>query len=287
MGYLEFRISLLIGAALATLCTTNVTMSADGAQVTIPIRIAETSPIIEVRVNGMPINVLFDIGRSGNVSLFPAVFEQIDKVQIGESVGGVSMDGPTGGGRPIYRVDVVQVGDIGFTNVSMGEDFHDAEFQADFIARKDAYGFAGTGLFKNHKIVIDYQRRELTLIASDVPLDQQSACRGKEIPLITGLDWGLVTKASTEIGDIVLVWDTGAPGNLIFKKRTDTANLNLAEYDALTLKKLAFDEHEFGPMEFFVRDLSGPPFDGFIGYSFFMDHIVCVDFPGNRLLIRQ
>ena len=96
-----------------------------------------------------------------------------------------------------------------------------------------------------------------------------------------------MTKTKTEIGDIVFVWDTGAPGSVIFKKRTDTANLHLAEYDALTLNKLAFDEHQFGPREFFVRDFTGPPFDGFIGYDFFVDHVVCVDFPGDRLLIGE
>jgi hypothetical protein len=30
-----------------------------------------------------------------------------------------------------------------------------------------------------------------------------------------------------------------------------------------------------------------PKFDGFVGYNFFERHIVCVDFPGNRLIIDR
>jgi hypothetical protein len=45
---------------------------------------------------------------------------------------------------------------------------------------------------------------------------------------------------------------------------------------------------DFGPLQFAVEDLSLPPgFDGFIGYNFFAHHVVCMDFPGNRLLIRD
>lgn len=287
MRALKLLFSLLVGAALPTVLTMNVAMSAEAPQVTtIPIKIVGTSPIIKVRVNGMPINVHFDIGRSSNLSLFPSVLDKIDKVPIGESAGGMSMDGPTGK-KPIYEVELVQVGEANFADVTIGEDFHDAEFQANFIATRGAYGFAGTGLFKDRKIVIDYQRRELTIITPNIPPERQSACRGTVVPLISGLDWGLVSRAKTEIGDILFVWDTGAPGSVIFKRRTDAANLNLPEYDGLTLNQLSFDEHEFGPMEFFVRDFAGPPFDGFIGYDFFVNHVVCVDFPGNRLLIRQ
>ena len=93
--------------------------------------------------------------------------------------------------------------------------------------------------------------------------------------------------AKTEIGDVRLVWDTGAPANIILKDRTDAANLGLPEYEELTLSKLSLGGRDFGPVSFFVRDFKIPPFDGLIGFPFFDKYVICFDFPGNRLLIRD
>ena len=58
--------------------------------------------------------------------------------------------------------------------------------------------------------------------------------------------------------------------------------------DALLSKRLVFGGTDFGPLQLEVADLALPPgFDGFIGYNFFAKHVVCLDFPGNRLLIRR
>lgn len=282
----KLLIGILLGTTLSLACAEITPAPAESTSVTVPLKLVGDDPLIDIRVNGVAVTVQFDIGISANLSLFPSILEQIDKTPNGESIGGMTPYGPTGK-TAIYQVDLVQIGDISFTDVTIGQDFHDAAFQADFIAGKGAHGFAGRGLFLDRKIVIDYQRQELTIVTPDVPAKQQPSCRGREIPLITGRDWGVATKAKTEIGDIVFVWDTGAPANIIFKKRTDAANLNLPEYDALTLDQLSFGGHEFGPANFYVRDFEGPPFDGFIGYAFFVDHVVCIDFPGDRLLIRE
>ena len=176
MIVLKPRVCSLVGTALSALFTVNFAISAEVASVTVPIEIVGTSPIITVRIDGLDVPVLFDIGRSGNLSLFPSVLNDIDKVPFGESAGGVAIEGPTGK-RPIYKVELVQVGGANFEDVTIGEDFHDAAFRADFVARKGAYGFMGTGLFdEGYKIVVDYQARELTIIAPDVPPALQSAC---------------------------------------------------------------------------------------------------------------
>lgn len=235
----------------------------------------------------MPVTVLFDLGNSDNLLLFPSVLNQIDKVQIGESDGFKTVHGP-GDGQPIYQVDLVQIGDLSFTSVNLIEDFHDSEYQADFVANLDSYGSMGTGLFQDHKLVFDYRRKELTVITPDAAAGNQSSCRGREIPFLPGSDAGVLTMATTEIGDIKFVWDTGAIPNIILKSRAEGENLELSDRNTVTLKQIAFNEHEFGPIEFKVWDFPvTPPFDGFIGHVFFRDHIVCVDFPGDRLLIPE
>jgi len=257
-------------------------------EVTVPIEIVGTSPIIEIHVNGEPVSVHFDLGNADGVSLFPAFLDQIKKEKIGETGGRKSLYGAEDG-KPVYRVDRVQIGDIEFVDFDVVEDFHDAEFQTNFIEERGAYGFVGPGLFLDHKLVIDYQRRELTIISPEVPIEQQSSCRGREIKLMPGsnLDVGALALASTEVGDVRLVWDTGAPANIILKDWTDAASLELPEYEELTVDKLSFGDLNLGPASFYVRDFKIPPFDGLIGYPFFRDHVVCFDIPGNRLLVSE
>jgi len=82
-------------------------------------------------------------------------------------------------------------------------------------------------------------------------------------------------------------WDTGTPTSVLGKRFAQEAQPNLSE-DILTAKRLTFAGTDFGPLQFQIWDVSLPPgFDGFIGYNFFAHHIVCMDFPGNRLLIQH
>ena len=52
--------------------------------------------------------------------------------------------------------------------------------------------------------------------------------------------------------------------------------------------RLGLGGSEFGPWSFEVVDFALPPgFEGFIGYDFFAQHVVCMDFPGRRVLVRK
>lgn len=51
--------------------------------------------------------------------------------------------------------------------------------------------------------------------------------------------------------------------------------------------KLRLGTADFGPWEFQVWDMDLPGFDGFLGYDFFAKHVVCVDFPGKRIVIAN
>lgn len=275
--------------ALCACDTENMAESALAAPIVVPIRLVDDSPIIEVRVNGTPVDVHFDIGNGANLSLFPSYLNQIEKDQVGTSAGGISMDGPTDGSLPVYEVDLIQIGGLSISNARIDEDYHDEEFQTSFSGRLDAYGFIGRGLFETFKIVIDYQLQELTIIPPDASVELQSACQGKEILLVQGQDWGLVSNADTDIGEVVFVWDTGAPFSVVFKKRTDVGDLGYAKGDTLTLEQFNLNGHQFGPAKFEVLDWGDdlPPFDGFIGYDFFAKNAVCIDFPGNRIIVKE
>jgi len=281
--------ALILNLAVLLACSgESVTDSAQVSATVVPIRLVDEDPLIEIRINGSPIVVQFDIGRGTTVAVFPPQLESISKRRVGTASSGLSMTGPTGE-RPIYEVDLIEVGDARFENATVVEDFHDEEYQDSFSSRLDAFGFFGTGLLQKHKIVIDYQRRELTLIPPESPREQQSICDGVELALMQGQDWGLASKVVTDIGELVLVWDTGAPESGVLKSRTEKSGLDLNDGDTLSTNLFAFGSNDIGPEDLVVWDWgeNAPPFDGFIGYNFFADNIVCVDIPNQTVFVKR
>ena len=288
----ESNVQLLVPILLtiASCSGENAPFSPHSSAIVVPIRMVEVSPLVEVKINGMPVDVLFDLGNGGSLELFPSKLNEVHgKTRVATSGGGVAMEGPFGGGRPIYQVDLVQIGDFSVRGARIGEDFHDQDFQERFASGHDAYGFLGRGYFDEQRILVDYPQRKLTIIPPDAPADQQAACSGTELRLVEGTNWGLVSTAVTEIGEIVLVWDTGSPANVVFKKRTDVDDLGFSEGDTLALDQFKINGHDFGPATFEIWDWGAdrPPFDGFIGYDFFLTHVVCIDFPENRIFVQK
>lgn len=278
--------TLLLLVLLAACSEESGNSSVSSTVTVVPIRLVGTDPVIEVKINGVPFNVQFDIGISSTVAIFPIELESIDKQRVGSTSSGLSMSGPTGK-RPIYKVGLLEVGDIKFWQADVVEDFHDEEYQNWFSSRLDAHGFIGTGLFDRYKMVIDYPGKELTLIPPDAPTGQQALCEGIELPLVQGEDWGLISNVETDDGRFVLVWDTGSPESGVLKRRTDLSNLNLEDGDIYSTKQFIINDHDIGPETLVVWDWSenSPPFDGFIGYDFFAENVVCVDLLNYRIVL--
>lgn len=286
---ISITFTLLPLIAVLTACSDESAVSAaQSAATTIPIRLVDDDPLIQVRINGSPIDVQFDIGRGTTVAVFPPQLEPITKRRVGTASSGLSMTGPTGE-RPIYEVDIIEIGEATFENATIVEDFHDNEYQERFASRLNAYGFVGTGLIDQFKVVIDYQVRKLTLIPPEAPPEEQALCNGIELSLIQGQDWGLASRVDTDIGELVLVWDTGAPESGILKRRTDASGRDLNDGDTLFTEQFAFGETDIGPETFVVWDWgeNAPPFDGFIGYDFFAENVVCVDFQNYKILVSR
>ena len=93
---------------------------------------------------------------------------------------------------------------------------------------------------------------------------------------------------TTDVGDIFAVWDTGAPGNILLKNAANQAGLDLEAYDKFQSEHFIINEHEFGPIRMNVWDFPAPEgLSAFLGYWFFSDKVVCIDFPNSRLLVRK
>jgi len=266
----------------------NATVSTPATATVVPIRLVDANPLIEVQINGSPIDVQFDIGRGTTIAVFPAQLESISKRHVDSASSGLSMTGPTGD-RPIYEVELVEIGDASFANANIVEDFHDDEYQDWFSSRLGAFGFVGTGLLKQYKVVIDYEGRALTLIPPGASPEEQALCNGLELPLMQGQDWGLASRTNTDIGELILVWDTGTPESGVLKKRTDISGLDFNDGDTFSTERFTIGSHDIGPRDLVVWDWSenAPPFDGFIGHDFFADNIVCIDLPNQAIFVQQ
>jgi hypothetical protein len=103
----------------------------------------------------------------------------------------------------------------------------------------------------------------------------------------TEWDGAPVTKVKTDSGELTLLWDTGAPSSFIKKSLAEQAAPQSSS-QMLVSKHFILNGSDFGPLELRAFEFSEPPgIDGFIGGNFFANHVVCIDLPMNRFLIRK
>ena len=107
------------------------------------------------------------------------------------------------------------------------------------------------------------------------------------VPLLPAPDIGLVGAVQSNIGDAQFAWDTSAQASMIIKRRLLTSHVETSK-DFVTLKPFSLNGQDLGPLEMNIVNFDAPSgLDGIIGDNFFTGHVVCFDFPGKRVLIRQ
>jgi len=254
--------------------------------VQIPFRLVGTSaPLVNVRIQNHDILLELDIGDSSALVLHPSVLSSLSTAPTGESSKGYGMEGKVFD-LPIVRAKQVEMGNAEFVDVSIHADSHDDAYRKQQLKEHGTQGSIGTGLFKGYKLVLNYRRRLLTLIPNDSAWKSQQNCRGQMIPLVRSVNWGLVSSAHTEGGDALFVWDTGTPGLAMIKANAPAIHVDVSQ-DTVSLKHFEMNGHEFGPLKFNVWDFPAPPgMVGMLGYDFFRDHIVCIDFVGDKVFVR-
>lgn len=255
----------------------------------VPMKIVNRTPVVVVEIGEEEVPLQLDLGSGTTLTLFPQVFDRIDAQPTGEThmsmgIEGVAME------NPVYTIPIATLGDATFQDLEIRRDDHSEQHRRETIEYRGTYGRVGRGLFYEGKLIVDYRNEQLTIIPNDATDDHQKACTGVEIPLEADKEsLGLTTKVNTDIGELYAVWDTGARGNIMRKKTTDAAGLSLDARDKYQTEAFEMSGHEFGPVRMNVWDIPVLPPDlhTILGYWFFADKIVCVDFPGKRLLIQR
>ena len=262
--------------------------SDDVRAVRVPMDIVNRFPVLTVRINGVDVRLALDMGSGTTLTLYPEILHELGVNPTGEVVESIGMEGVVMK-SPIHVVSRAELGGAVYEELEIRQDDHTPEHRANTIEYRGTYGRIGRGLFEHGKLVIDYQNESLTIIPANAPQTEQAACRGIELPLVAEKEsLGLVTRVQTDIGEIYSVWDTGAPGNIMVKHTTDTAGLGLEARDKFETEEFIINGHDFGPVQMNVWDVPLPPdLNSLLGYWFFADKVVCVDFPRNSIFVRD
>jgi hypothetical protein len=247
----------------------------------LPIRIVGNLPLVTVQVGDENVELEFDSGNSGSLSLTQAVIERLHATPTGETSRGIDAQGNVIV-YPKYRIPRVRIGPAVFADVVVELDVHDPSYQAAQIGQQ---GFLGTALLKPYAVVLDYAHRTMRLISPDAVRGAAGACEGPDVPFSPQWHGEPVTEAATDLGTVTLWWDTGTPGMVLSRRFVQTARPHPIE-NVFSTRQLLLGGTNFGPAQFQIWDLSLPPgFDGFVGYDFFAQHVVCLDFPRSRVVL--
>jgi hypothetical protein len=257
--------------------------TAAAGSTTVPMQLLGNFPVISVHIEGIDVPLVFDLGDGGSAAvLAPALIKRVKTLPAAErhraydAMGNAIQSGT-------FTLPRLQIGDVVFTDVLGRPDLHDPAYQSQNVGQQ---GYLGTALLQSYKVVLDYPHRQLTLISADSGKRDLEKCKGQSVPFLLGWNDTLVTKATTDFGERTAVWDTGAPVSIL--RRANAPKMSDDATEATVTRRMILGGTDFGPLKLDVADYKEPAgTDMFIGYTFFIDHIVCVDFPGKRFLIQR
>lgn len=255
---------------------------AAASSTTVPMQLLGNLPVITAQIDGIDVPLVFDLPDETALALAQTVIDHVktspaaDTHRALDAMGNVIQSAT-------FKLPRLQIGNAVFTDVIGRPDLHDPAYQSQNIGQQ---GYLGTALLKSYKIVLDYPHRRFTLISPDSTKKQSGKCKGIPVPFLPDWNGTPVTKAVTDFGGLTAVWDTGAPVSILRRANAQKLSDDVINEKATT-KRLVLGGTDFGPLTLDVADYAEPAgTDMYIGYSFFVNHIVCVDFPGKRFLIQ-
>jgi hypothetical protein len=252
---------------------------------TVPIRIVGVeAPVIVVRVQGRELPLQLDLGDASSLVIHPEVLATLHSEPTGRTFNAFSMDGTIE--TPIVSLKSVEIGSLTFHAVDARKDAHEEVFLTAKKTGVGAVGFIGTGLLNSGQIRLDYPRKRVTISLPGTAGKVRNLCRGEPIPFVLN-KYGFTTSVRTDIGELRLGWDTGAPAILIPESVAIAAQVSTNQ-GSIVSQEFVIGGKNFGPQRIEIWDnMPLPPeISGFVGHPFFERHIVCFDYPGSKLHIQ-
>jgi hypothetical protein len=248
------------------------------AALVIPIELESGNPVAEARINGMSTRLIVDSG-GGMVALKPAAIERVAAARTGVLGNSTDALGNTGK-QALLTLESLEIGGESFRNVAGVEG-------SAYAADSPGDGSIGREFLSRFVAIYDYRARRITLYDFDESAAARRECRGTSVRLLSDPEGIVVTRAMAGRNAMRVLWDTGAQHS--FVKRSFAGDRKLIVEDPFyTAPTFKLGQHEFGPLRFVVLDIAAPAnVDGFVGYNFFVDHVVCIDPFRRTVRIRK
>lgn len=248
--------------------------------VRVPITLDGGMPWIEASVGGRPVRLLLDLGGFDAVALAPEELSRMEVTWTGQSITTITAMGETAKARE-YVLRDFELGGIVFPEIRGYEDLLQGSPRG--VARS---GYVGLGLLRRFRIIIDYPSRHLVLIWPDAQMPAPYDVENWSGHLFAGGD-GVKSRVKIEGVERTFVWDTGVTHCVLRAGlQGRKAVRNQAGHQFVTVNSFEVAGHEAGPMEFALLGFKEPKADGFVGYTFFANHAVYVDFRNRYIAVR-
>jgi len=269
----------VILAALVCLCTAVQAMEPIAE---IPVSIKRSLPMIPVRVAGVPLSLMFDLGGSSAITLTPNEARRA-KVKVDGSLAlTANVIGETRS-EQTFIADNVAIDRLRLENVS-GHIVRCGQY-----APPHRGGSIGFSAVSDYLLVIDYPMHRLRLYRSGDADALASECPGPTFAANYS-DGIFGSIGETTFGPARLLWDTGASSNLIHPHLLQPTNAHPRTIDGgppvVDVEHLAIGSTVLPPQRFRVFPFAEPPVDAFLGTPFFLNRKVCFDIPLGKAAIK-
>jgi predicted aspartyl protease len=246
--------------------------------IVIPVEIESRNPITTARINGVNVQLIIDSG-GGLLSLKAETIKKVSAVPTQAAISSTDALGITSN-RATFKVDVLELGSKRFADI-------EADEISGYAANSPGDGIIGKRLLNQFVAVYDYPSRKITLYSSKERTAIQRECRGIQVDTVPDLEGAIVSMATMDHQSMRMLWDTGATYSFVKKSFADEHNLPVQEV-FYTTQRFELGQHDFGPLKLVVLDLKAPGnVDGYLGYNFFANHVVCIDPSTHHVTVRE
>ena len=283
------RLLLVFFALFLTSCSSAKLQKTDSQsvfQIPVYFPICINAPVVKVNIEEQELLLALDLGSNAHLKLIGRALDQLKNKELV----GVSRSTDIKGNRyeePVYKIPYFRLGSLTVSDAVAGEEnlffiqegsrvgkWHDHLRIQDQINKID--GRIGGGLFSSFKYVCYFDMSRL-IFCMGPSLDQITNnypvvdfMKGK-FEVVDGL---ICLNILTDRGMKKFMLDTGAQRSLIQKSSMDG-------------KWVTVDLGRLGQRRFFAFDIPEQmPFDGILGFDFFEDYRMCLDFSNQTIYIK-
>lgn len=239
----------------------------------IPVEIRNRLPTVDVRVSGQPFRLFLDLGGHRAIALTTSELARVP-VRFRDS----SDQFRNSTGQVLTSRRFLAEG-VFLASFYLG-DLEGGELIFGDSAPPDRNGYIGMPVLGRYLLVIDYPQKRVRLYDSGNTAALMNECGGETFPI--RLEKGIaVSTGSTEHGDRLFIWDTGATDNVVRPSALPPEKGAGRRIDdgppVVTLERLKLGGLDIGPQQFRLVQFGAPDVDAYLGADLFASRRVCLD----------